>query len=55
MARAIEIRCRSPPESVCPRSPTTVSYPCPSLQMKSCAFAAFAAAITAPSDAPGRP
>jgi hypothetical protein len=35
IARAIEMRCRSPPDSVCPRSPTTVSYPCPSRQMKS--------------------
>ena len=48
-------RCFCPPESFTPRSPTFVSYPRGSVSMKSCAFAAFAAAITSSSDASGFP
>src|SRR2546427_13253066 len=44
-ARAKEIRCRSPPESFIPRSPTRVSYPFGRFVMNSWAFAAVAAAI----------
>ncbi len=46
-ARAIAIRCFWPPESVTPRSPTSVSYPAGIAVMKSCARAAVAAATTA--------
>lgn len=39
LARAI--RCRCPPESSAPRSPTSVWYPSGSSSMNSCAFAAL--------------
>src|SRR5438132_160272 len=42
-ARASEMRCRSPPDSFIPRSPTWVSYPSGRLSMKSCASANSAA------------
>jgi hypothetical protein len=54
-ARAMATRCRSPPESVAPRSPITVSYPCASRLMNSCALAACAAASTSCRVAPGLP
>jgi len=55
IARAIPMRCRSPPDSVCPRSPTRVSYPSGRRTMKSCAFARRAASTISFSDAEGRP
>src|SRR5438128_1181446 len=45
-ARASEMRCRSPPDSFIPRSPTWVSYPSGRLSMKSCASANSAASTT---------
>mmetsp|Transcript_21483 Transcript_21483/g.44860 ORF Transcript_21483/g.44860 Transcript_21483/m.44860 type:complete len:85 (+) Transcript_21483:201-455(+) len=36
MARARDTRCFSPPESLSPRSPTTVSYPLGNFSMMSC-------------------
>ena len=42
IARAMAIRCRSPPDKVVPLSPTTVSYPSGRLIIKSCAAAIFA-------------
>ncbi len=53
LARAI--RCRCPPESDMPRSPTTVSYPSGSRSMNSVASAAAAAALISSSVASGRP
>ena len=44
-ARAIAMRCRSPPDSIAPRSPISVSYPCGRRCTNSCAAAALAAAI----------
>ena len=44
-ARAIAIRWRSPPDSVAPRSPITVSYPSGSAAMNSCALAVRAARL----------
>ena len=44
-ARAMAIRCFSPPERVTPRSPTLVSYPFGSDAIKSCIFAALATSI----------
>mmetsp|Transcript_30229 Transcript_30229/g.62235 ORF Transcript_30229/g.62235 Transcript_30229/m.62235 type:complete len:104 (+) Transcript_30229:286-597(+) len=46
MARAIATRCFCPPDSCPPFSPTSVSYPCGSPMMNSCAFAILAASIT---------
>src|SRR6267378_2273505 len=46
MARAMAMRCRWPPLKRVPRSPITVSYPCGNSVMKSCASAAWAAAMT---------
>mmetsp|Transcript_22513 Transcript_22513/g.67028 ORF Transcript_22513/g.67028 Transcript_22513/m.67028 type:complete len:190 (+) Transcript_22513:970-1539(+) len=55
-ARASATRCRCPPDSSAPRSPTTVSYPLGSLTMNSCALAASAAARTSSAPAwPHRP
>ena len=54
-ARAIATRWRCPPESVRPRSPTTVSYPSGNAVMKSWAPAARAAASTSARVASGRP
>ena len=45
MARAMESRWRSPPESVPPPSPSTVSYPCGSIVINSWQRAFFAASI----------
>ena len=45
IARAMAIRCRCPPLSFVPRSPTTVSYCSGKPMMKSWALAALAAAI----------
>ena len=42
--RAMATRCFWPPESVTPRSPTTVSYPASKPVMTSCTLATFAAA-----------
>ena len=54
-ARASAMRCRWPPDSVSPRSPTTVSYPSGSAMMKSWASAARAAASMSASLASGFP
>ena len=54
-ARAIERRCRSPPESVRPRSPTIASSPPGWRIMISVAWARASAAITSPSVASGLP
>src|SRR5207247_4016066 len=54
-ARATAMRCRSPPESVTPRSPSTVSYFCGRRSMNSCALAAFAASTISSSVASSRP
>src|SRR5256885_286608 len=54
-ARARATRCRSPPESFKPRSPTGVSYPSGKRTMKSCAPAAAAARSISAVVAPGRP
>ena len=54
-ARAMDMRWRSPPESVTPRSPTCVRYPSGRRRMKSWASAAFAASTISLSVAPGRP
>ena len=43
IARAIATLCFWPPESIIPRSPTTVSYLSGKLMMKSCALASLAA------------
>ncbi len=52
IARAMAIRCFCPPDSWTPPSPTPVLYPSGKLLMKSCAFAALAAAMTAPTTRP---
>src|SRR3989454_3434035 len=54
-ARARATRCRSPPESCRPRSPTGVSYPRGKRTMKSWAPAAAAARAISAALAPGRP
>lgn len=54
-ARASPSRCRCPPDSVSPRSPTSVAYPSGSARMNSSASAARAAAKTSSSLASGRP
>mmetsp|Transcript_7444 Transcript_7444/g.11237 ORF Transcript_7444/g.11237 Transcript_7444/m.11237 type:complete len:144 (+) Transcript_7444:293-724(+) len=54
-ARAMAILCFCPPLSMAERSPTSVLYPCSNDMMKSCAFAALAAATTSASLAPGLP
>ena len=46
IARAIASRCRCPPDSLTPRSPIMVSYPCGSFSIKSCASAAVAASVS---------
>src|SRR5216683_238629 len=49
IARAIETRWRSPPESFTPRSPTSVSYPCSNRRTKSSQWAMRpAASISCP-------
>ena len=53
--RAIEMRCFCPPESLTPRSPTSVSYPLGSERIKSWMLAQRAASSTSASDASGRP
>ena len=55
IARAIAMRCRSPPDSMTPRSPTGVSSPCGRRAMNSEAAASAAARRTSASDASGRP
>ena len=55
MARAMEMRCFSPPESEPPPSPKTVSYPSGSAMIKSWQQAALAAATTCSWVASGRP
>ena len=45
-ALARDMRWRSPPDNFIPRSPTRVPYPSGRVVMKSCAFAALAAATT---------
>mmetsp|Transcript_9713 Transcript_9713/g.29257 ORF Transcript_9713/g.29257 Transcript_9713/m.29257 type:complete len:112 (-) Transcript_9713:1991-2326(-) len=45
-ARAMAMRCRWPPDSRLPRSPTLVWYPSGSSIMKSCALASLAACST---------
>ena len=52
-ARASEMRCRSPPDSFMPRSPTWVLYPSGKLSMKSCASANSAASTISPIVASG--
>ena len=54
-ARAIEMRCFSPPESLSPRSPTIVSYCCGKAAMNPSSCAARAASAASPSEAPARP
>ena len=53
-ARAIETRCRCPPESFTPRSPTTVSYPFSNASANSSTRATRQAATTSASEASGR-
>mmetsp|Transcript_28465 Transcript_28465/g.83206 ORF Transcript_28465/g.83206 Transcript_28465/m.83206 type:complete len:118 (+) Transcript_28465:269-622(+) len=53
--RAMATRCRSPPESLAPLSPTRVSYPAGCRITASCTWAARAASITSFSDALGAP
>src|SRR5688500_3926507 len=55
IARAMATRCRWPPESFTPRSPTIVSYPAGSASMNSAAWARRAAWRTSSSLARGRP
>ena len=55
MARAIATRCRWPPESFTPRSPTSVSKPRGSASTNSVTCAASAAARISVVVAPGRP
>ena len=55
MARAIATRCRWPPDSFTPRSPTSVSKPCGSASTNSVTCAASAAARTSAEVAPGLP
>ena len=52
IARAIAMRCRWPPDSRTPRSPTCVSKPAGIASMKSSAFAARAASTIASREAP---
>ena len=54
-ARAIAMRWRWPPESVMPRSPMTVSYPCGSRSTNSCACASRATRSTSSSERSARP
>ena len=54
-ARAMAIRCRCPPDSCIPRSPTMVSYPSGKAVMKSWQFACLAASSSSASEASGRP
>ena len=54
-ARAMASRCFWPPDSACPRSPTSVSYPLGSCRTNSSACAALAAARTCLALAPGLP
>ena len=53
--RAIATRCFSPPDSLSPRSPTTVSQPCGRASMKCRMCAARAASTTSSRVASGRP
>ena len=53
--RAIATRCFSPPESLSPRSPTSVSYPSGAMRMKPSIRARLAASSTSASVASQRP
>jgi hypothetical protein len=53
-ARAIDTRWRWPPESLMPRSPTTVSYPCGKRRMNSSQWARRHASSTSAREACGR-
>ena len=55
IARAMEMRCRSPPDSIEPFSPITVSYPFGSLSTNPSHCAARAACKTSSSEAPCLP
>mmetsp|Transcript_33805 Transcript_33805/g.100830 ORF Transcript_33805/g.100830 Transcript_33805/m.100830 type:complete len:243 (-) Transcript_33805:1910-2638(-) len=54
-ALAMTIRCRCPPLSCVPRSPTSVSYPSGKADTKSCALASLAARTISSCVAAGRP